>query len=196
MPKAVTVPKERAQASIGRYPSRLTGTIMAPRRAPSAFRATAAWVCLWVSTPMMISASGASAARRASPGGLGPGARAVGQDCDGTSPSSSYQVTPTRSAGAAREVDKSTRGHEVNRKLGQTPRAAPTVSQSSATRPCGSGRSSSARRSPTGSGGGAPGRRQVDLDEVVIKIDGVHYGCGAPWTRRGTCAMCWSRPAR
>jgi hypothetical protein len=50
-----------------------------------------------------------------------PDACRGGQDCDGTSPSSSYQVTPRHSAGAARGIDRSTQGHEVSRKLGSNP---------------------------------------------------------------------------
>jgi hypothetical protein len=36
----------------------LAGMVMVPRRAPSALIATATWVDLWVSTPMMTSVLG------------------------------------------------------------------------------------------------------------------------------------------
>src|SRR5215207_930708 len=54
MPKARTGPKARAQVSIRRYPPRLTGAVMVPRRAPSASSATAVWVCLCVTDSLTV----------------------------------------------------------------------------------------------------------------------------------------------
>jgi hypothetical protein len=52
-------------------------------RAPSAVMATAAWVCLWVSTPTMMSAGGPSLILPVLQSDRGPSGPAGGQDCDG-----------------------------------------------------------------------------------------------------------------
>ena len=95
------------------YPTRLTGTIVAPRRTPNAFRATAARVSLCISIPMMILRLGASCKSGLLWRVLGPGAREGGQDCDGISPSSSYQVTHPTIGGSCprgRKINARTRG--------------------------------------------------------------------------------------
>ena len=107
------------------YPTRLTGTIVAPRRTPNAFRATAAWVSLCVSIPMMILRLGAScclAAIRASCGGCwDPALARADRTVTGSRLQAPIRSRTRRSAGAAREVERSMPGHEVNRKLGSDP---------------------------------------------------------------------------
>src|SRR3954469_4368803 len=50
----------RARLPVKEPPVRFAGTVIVPRLAPSAVRATAAWACLCVSTPMITSAGLAS----------------------------------------------------------------------------------------------------------------------------------------
>jgi transposase len=50
----------RARLPVKEPPVRFAGMVIVPRRAPSAVRATAAWACLCVSTPMITSAGLAS----------------------------------------------------------------------------------------------------------------------------------------
>src|SRR5918911_4038812 len=79
--------------------------VIAPRRAPSAVMATAAWTCLWVSTPMMTSA-GLLSFISGPPGGFrGPAIQRADRTVMGRGPSSSYQVT-FRWTGERRLVDR------------------------------------------------------------------------------------------
>src|SRR5262245_23802347 len=100
------MPKERAQASMQRYPTRLTGTIVANSQCIQGHGCMgvfvridpdddlAAWcVVLQFGPPVA---------------GVGTGAREGGQDCDGISPSSSYQVTHPTTGGSC------PRGRKIN----------------------------------------------------------------------------------
>ena len=109
-PRARPGPRGQVRAT------RLSGTILAPRRTPNAFRATAAWVSLCVSIPMMILRLGASCNSGLLWRALGPGEREGGQDCDGISPQAPIRSRTLRPAGAAREAERSMPRHEVNRK--------------------------------------------------------------------------------